>query len=134
MILKACDYNKLNTSCPVISSAELDDTFRIRVPYILIGYRLYDVLEVSCSPNRTVSFDGIQFDKFHPWVDIPTCNLNRTSGKHTYKLSFMNECRGQYITTYISYIVQDDSPEKKYLYVNDIYNESDEEKYGYYVI
>ena len=50
-----------------------------------------------------------------------------------YKLSFMDECTKRYVTTYVSYIIQDDSPHKPYLYMKDRYNEDDAEKQGIYL-
>lgn len=133
MILKSCDYRKLNENCLVVNSNEVDDFLTVRLPHEMSGFRLYDFLDVSQSQAKTVSFEDVVFDCYHPWIDIPWKNLNRVAGKHVYKLSFMDERDKRYLTTYISYIIQDDSPYKPYLYMKDRYNEDEEEKQGIYL-
>lgn len=133
MILNSNEYEKVVNDCPVINLHILEDVFNVRIPYNVTGYRLYDLLEVSCSPMQTISFEGVMFDGLHPWVDIPTENLNRINGKHVYKLSFMNERTNNYINVYISYIIQDDNPQKDYIYMSNRYTEDDEDKESIYL-
>lgn len=134
MILTSCEqYGKLSKFCAVVSSVEMEGYVNVKLPFNLSGYRLYDVLDVSEAPFKTVSFDGIKYDCVHPWIDVPWDNLNKTSGLHVYKLSFMHKCNNKFFTTYISYLAQDSNAEKPYLYVKDRYNESDEDKVGLYV-
>lgn len=132
MIAKSCDYKKLNEHCQVFNNNELDEYLNIRLPHEMYGYCLYDILDVSSSPVKTVSFDGVTFDGVHPWVDVPWKNLSRICGKHTYKLSFMDTCNNRYLTTYVSYIIQDDNPYKPYIYMNR-YVEDEIDKQGMYM-
>lgn len=133
MILKSCEYKKLNENCEVVNCNEVDEYLIVKLPFNMSGFKLYDILDVSESPVKTVDFENVRYDEFHPWVDIPWKNLSRISGKHVYKLSFMDMCRKRYITTYISYIIQDDDPNKPYIYMNDRYNSDDTEKQGMYL-
>lgn len=133
MILKSCEYSKLSRFCKVVNSNEIDGVLCVRLPFEMNGYRLYDILDVSESPVKTVSFEGVCFDCCHPWIDIPWNNLSRVGGHHVYKISFMNERRNKYLTTYVSYIIQDSDPEKPYLYMKNRYNSDDSVKQGKYV-
>lgn len=134
MILHACEYQKLNSNCPIISINELSDTcFNIHIPKSVAGYRLYDILEISCTPNRTVAFEDVSFDSVHPWVDIPIKNLNREYGKHIYKISFMDKYLKNFINVYAAYVIQDDNVHRDYIYMLDRYNPKNEDRYGEYV-
>ena len=133
MILNSCEYRKINANCPVINIHETDGYVNVKVPHNLHGFKLYDILDVSESPVKTVSFKGVKFDCFHPWVDIPWKNLNKVAGYHVYKLSFMNLSINRFVTTYISYIIQDENTQKDYIYMKDRYKELNEDKYGIYV-
>ena len=63
MILTSCEqYGKLSKFCEVVSSAEMEGYVNVKLPFNLSGYRLYDVLDVSEAPFKTVSFDGIKYD------------------------------------------------------------------------
>lgn len=133
MILKSCGYGKLSKFCKVFNSNEIDETLCVRLPFEMNGYRLYDILDVSEAPARTVSFEGVCFDECHPWVDIPWRNLSRTGGYHVYKMSFMNDCKKKYFNTYVSYLIQDSDPHKPYVYMKNRYNSDDSDKAGKYV-
>ena len=134
MILTSCEqYGKISKYCQVVSSVEMEGSVCVRLPFNMSGYRLYDILNVSEAPFKTVSFQGVKFDGFHPWVDLPWDSLDKSSGFHVYKLSFMNECNNKFLTTYVSYLAQDTNANKPYLYVPTRYNESDEDKVGLYV-
>lgn len=132
-MLFSCSYSKLNRHCRVFNSNELDFYLCVKLPCEMVGYRLYDILDVSGPSVKTVSMDGVVFDGLHPWIDIPWNNLSRISGKHVYKLAFMRQSAcADYLTTYISYIIQDDAPNKPYLYMNR-YNSSQKDKQALYV-
>lgn len=133
MLLKSCEYKKLNEHCIVVNINEVDEYLSVRLPFNMHGFKLYDILDVSSSPVKTVSFENVKYDEFHPWVDIPWKNLSKLSGKHVYKLSFMDSLKNRYFTTYVSYIIQDDDPHKPYVYMNSLHNPEDAEKQGIYL-
>lgn len=132
-MIQSCEYAKLNHNCKVFNTNELDQYLVVKLSYNMHNYRLYDILDISSAEAKTVSLSGVIFDHNNPWIDIPWKNLDRTSGKHVYKLSFMGKKPPKYLNTYISYILQDDSPYKPYLYMNDRYNEQEEEKQAIYL-
>ena len=45
--------------------------------------------------------------------------LNLKSGKHTYRLMFVERYTDTDFSLYFSYIIQDDSPEKPYVYMKE---------------
>lgn len=133
MILNSCEYKRINANSPVICVHEADGFLNVRIKDDVASFRLYDLLDITKAPVRTVSFDGVKFDGIHPWVDIPWKNLDKTSGQHVYKVSFMNERQCRYVSTYFSYVIQDNDPYKPYIYISDLKRDVDEEKYGEYL-
>ena len=133
MILSACEHSQLNRVCKVVSETETSGDLNVKLPKTLFGYTLYDFLDLSIPPYRTVSFTNVKFDCCHPWVDVPWKSMDRTAGYHLYKLSFMNKHVNSYVTFYFSYIIQDNNVHKSFLYMKNRYNEYDETKYGNYV-
>ena len=122
MNVKSCEYKNLNKACKVVSSSEATGYLHVRLPYEMSGYRMYDFLEVSSCPVKSVSFDRVKFDGYHHWVDVPWSNVNKSAGHHVYKLSFMNTCKreNKYVNVYFNYVFQDDMPEKPYVYINSL--------------
>lgn len=51
------------------------------------------------------------------WVDIPVDCLDLSIGLHTYALEFVNLATGDTFYQYFNYTIQDDSPEKPYIYM-----------------
>lgn len=133
MIINACRYSKINTQCPILCNLEAEGTLNIRLPESLNGYRLYDILDISKTPNKTVSFEGVEYGCCRPWVDIPWDNLDRSCGYHIYKLSFMNNGINKYKQFYIGYIIHDNDPHKDYIYMKDRYNSLESETSGIYM-
>jgi len=99
----------------------------------MLGYKLYDFLDISGSCAMTVSLEDVEFDDEHPWVDVPWLNVSKTSGEHAYKLAFWGVRRCMYDSVYFAYIIQDDNPEKPYIYMSGRYLEYDDDKTGMYV-
>ena len=133
MILQSCDYRNLSSNCKILNEHEIDDVVHIRLHRSMLGYKLYDILDISESRAVTVSLCGVEFDDEHPWVDIPWCNVSRVSGEHVYKLAFWDRARSRYDSVYFAYILQDDNPEKPYIYMSGRYLEYDDSKSGSYV-
>ena len=85
------------------------------------GFKLYEVMEVSCNPNKDISFEGVKYDQIHPWVDIPAKNLNTEIGLHIYKVSFFNDTESG--SVFFGYEIQNSNPEKPYIYMTRDNNE-----------
>lgn len=133
MILHSCEYRKLSSNCPILNRNEIDDCVHVKLPFNVNGFVPYDILDISECRAKTVSFDGVEFNDLHPWIDIPWGNVSTSVGQHVYKISLMNEKRKSFLTTYIAYIIQDDNAETPYIYMKNKYLEYDADKQGMYV-
>lgn len=136
-----CHRNELNQHTQLFNKDELEYYVWIELPFhITEPVRLYSVYEqrTSSSPeNLRDLYDGaIDTDTGKPliihetnkWVKIAKKVLNLLPGQHTYKLTFMRaDINDIEIPIYFSYILQDDCPDKPYIYMKkgDNCNETD---------
>ncbi|MBO4542802.1 MAG: hypothetical protein J5725_06415 [Bacteroidales bacterium] len=56
-------------------------------------------------------------DEQKPWIDIDSTILDTTAGQHTYRMTFSKEGVNLKATCWFSYTIQDNNPEKPYIYM-----------------
>lgn len=61
--------------------------------------------------------DQVTRDENRPWIDISSSILDTAIGQHTYRMTFAKEDRKLKATCWFSYIIQDNHPEKPYIYM-----------------
>lgn len=62
--------------------------------------------------------DQVTRDENRPWIDISSSILDTAIGQHTYRMTFSKpECKLK-ATCWFSYIIQDNHPEKPYIYMD----------------
>lgn len=61
------------------------------------------------------------------WIRIHYSKLDLTTGMHVYKLSFNDPVFDEMLNLYFSYTIQNDSPDKPYIYMNRSKSEGDGE-------
>lgn len=126
--LTACEHKELNKNTPVVNINEVDYYLYVELPFPATDpVRLYSVKEVT---NRDVDstdiYNGDHDDNYQPlikqdsnhWLKIASKIMNLTAGQHVYRLAFMKADQSDLeIPLYISYIIQDDCPERPYIYM-----------------
>ena len=70
-------------------------------------------------------YDFIQRNCRRPWIRIDSCILDTSIGQHTYRFQFINRETDDVYSLYLSYIIQDDNPDRPYVYMNEKEGESD---------
>lgn len=118
-IIEACIYKNLPKHTKVWNTDTLEHHTWINVPVELSkSHELFQVDEIS-SDNIEVDFtDKIMRECNRPWFKVTTSILNTDPGQHIYKMSFINRFTNDISCLYFSYIIQDDDPEKPYIYMN----------------
>lgn len=116
-VIQSCSLDSISYNTKVFNLANLSDTICIKLPedfprnVELVGvYNLED--------NKKIDFeDYIRQTPYRPWVDIKQALLNTAIGQHIYKLEFTinDNCLGA--SCWFSYIIQDNNPEKPYIYM-----------------
>lgn len=61
------------------------------------------------------------------WIRIHYSKLDLTTGMHVYKLLFNDPVFDEMLNLYFSYTIQNDSPDKPYIYMNRSKSEGDRE-------
>ena len=121
-----------NIFTTVIQSSKLSD-----LPLHTVIYNSKDFSEVVCvklppqmprdmqlieiyNLNSSEDLDFTDFvtrDENRPWIDIQSSILDTTAGQHTYRMTFAKEDVKLTATCWFSYIIQDNNPEKPYIYM-----------------
>ena len=121
-----------NIFTTVIQSSKLTD-----LPSHTVIYNAKDFSEIVCvklppqlprdmqlaeiyNLNSSESLDFADFvtrDENRPWIDIQSSILDTTAGQHTYRMTFAKEDVKLTATCWFSYIIQDNNPEKPYIYM-----------------
>lgn len=98
------------------------------LPYILpiklsegwkLSWRLYEVVELTPTYRVIDNFNEIfTVVPNRPWVDAKSSGLNTVAGYHKYRLSLIDATTDIVTFLYFGYQIQDDNPDKPYIYMN----------------
>jgi hypothetical protein len=73
----------------------------------------------NLNSSEEVDFtDFVTRDENRPWIDIQSSILDTAAGQHTYRMAFAKEGVKLTATCWFSYIIQDNNPEKRYIYMD----------------
>lgn len=105
----------------VLNKQTLNAFVYIEIPkYIAQDCVLYAVSEVCpkfvAIPDYN-EFISIHGDKNYPWLDVASSRLNQSVGTHVYELEYVNPDTNATFSLYFAYILQDNDPEKPYIYM-----------------
>ena len=115
-IVEACIYDDLYKYGKIFNKDTFGPVLHIKLPHMIYrDFRLYNIY--NCD-NRDEISRYKHKETIHPWVDIMVDLLDLTVGLHTYKLELVNSITGDTYYLYFTYTIQDDEPEKKYMYIN----------------
>lgn len=127
--LKACEHKDLAKNTLLVNSYEVDYYLYVELPFhITEPVRLYSVKNITDRfADKSDLYNGDTDDTYKPyiiqegnkWIRIATEILDLTPGQHTYRLAFMKADQSDLeIPLYISYILQTDSPDRPYIYMD----------------
>ena len=125
IIIEACTYKERASATVVINTKTLPDYMYIHLPVECTHLDMIKMTEITNQSDES-SEDAEAFRKDdiikypdHPWARINSKVFNWLPGKHMYKLSFtVPSILSKNVTNYyISYISQEDNPEKDYVYM-----------------
>ena len=78
-----------------------------------------DLIEIyNLNASEDIDFtDKTTREEHKPWIDIDSSILDLTAGQHVYRMTFAKpDCKLK-ATCWFCYIVQDNNPEKPYIYM-----------------
>lgn len=114
-------YEDAIKNVKIVNINQLDYYTYIRIPeYMNINQQLYSITEVNTSTlSEPVDlYAYIQRDYLRPWLKIQTDMFNLMVGFHMYKFAFVDTETNDTTCLYFIYHIQNDNPEKPYIYMN----------------
>lgn len=124
MTLEACEYKNRSSSTVVINTKTLSTYMYIHLPVECVHLDLFEISQVTAESSSSEDVEVIGKNdiikyKDHPWVRIKSKLLDWFPGKHVYKLRFEvpHQINTNSVDYYISYVSQEDNPEKPYVYM-----------------
>lgn len=113
------DHIKSSLNATIINKQTIEPYIWVKLPTELSKYlSLYQIDEVTNGVVSVDYTDYVQIEPCKPWIRFDSKMFNLTPGLHTYKLSFVNKFDGDTVSLYISYRLQDDCPDKPYIYMD----------------
>mgnify|MGYP007069998203 CR=1 FL=1 len=118
MILEACVYEDLPKYTKVFNedTAEYHLWIYLNPAYVRNTY-LYEAKEIGPNADNSKLFLDTFKRESQCWIKVKREYLNNKIGKHIYKLSFVNKETDADFSLYVSYYLQNDNPEKPYVYI-----------------
>lgn len=113
--LESCKYEDMSKFTSVFNINQFNDIIWIHIPDSDSKY-LTDI-----SIREMYQSDFIQYSRelSYPWMYINSSELNKSPGQHIYEIKLKDS---RYLEgncyLYFSYIIQDDNPDKPYIYMD----------------
>lgn len=118
--LQAVRYEDLAKQCKVFNLSTLDYHIWIYLnPETIRDAYMYKAIEIGPKADNSKLFKDTIVRESECWVRANMQYLNNKPGKHTYRLMFANRYDDTDFSLYFSYIIQDDNPEKPYVYMKE---------------
>ena len=116
-VIQSCQLSKLPSNTEMYNALDFSDIVCVKLPPELPrDMVLTEILNMQTS--KPIDFgDYVTRDENRPWIDIETKILDVTAGQHIYRLTFQKEGLKLNATCWFSYIIQDNNPEKPYIYM-----------------
>lgn len=123
MQLEACSYNDLPKYCKVFNTNCTEYHLWIYInPEVAREAYFIDAEEIGPNADNSRMFPNTFQRMSQCWIRANREYLNNSCGKHTVKLRFVNRYTDTDFSLYVSYIMQNDNPEKPYIYMKDTNN------------
>lgn len=120
------DVQKLIASKPedvpkntlIFNKSQLEDVTHVYMsPELARDFKMFQIHELTNSGIVELEVPE-NVKMIRNWVDIKTSVLNQKPGQHSYRISLFNKDTHDTVSVYFSYIIQDDNPDKPYVYMD----------------
>lgn len=116
--LNACVYEDLAKNSKVFNLTTLNYHLWIYLnPETVRDTYFYKASEIGPEADNSKIFEDTFVRESQCWIRVNMQYLNLRPGKHTIKLDFVERYTDTDFSLYVSYIIQDDNPERPYVYM-----------------
>ena len=117
-VIQSSQLSEMPLNTKIYNSKDFDEIVCVKLPPQMP--RDMDLIEIyNLNASEDVDFaDQITRDEHRPWIDISSSILDLGIGQHVYRMTFAKENCKLKATCWFSYIIQDNNPEKPYIYMD----------------
>lgn len=118
MMLESCKYDDLPKYTKVFNTAEIEYHLWIYLnPEDVRDTYFEEAKEIGPNADNSSTLPDTFVRDSQCWIRAVTDQINTAPGKHTIKLMFVNRYTDTDFSLYVSYYIQNDDPEKPYVYM-----------------
>ena len=116
-VIQAAQLSQMPLYTKIYNSKDFSETVCVKLPPEMP--RDMDLTEIyDLNASKDLDFaDFVTRDEQRPWIDIQISILDLTVGQHIYRMTFNKPDVKLKATCWFSYIIQDNNPEKPYIYM-----------------
>ena len=124
-VIQSSQLSEIPLNTKIYNSKDFSEIVCIKLPPQMP--RSMELAEIyNLDTQEDVDFiDQVTRDEHRPWIDISSTILDLNPGQHTYRMTFGKPERKLKATCWFSYIIQENNPEKPYIYMNRDENSGD---------
>lgn len=117
-VIQSCRLPQLPLNTVIYNSKDVSEIICIKLPPEMPrDMNLAEIYNLNSSEDVDFT-DYVTRNEYRPWVDIQSSILDLTAGQHVYRMTFAKtDCKLK-ATCWFSYIIQDNNPEKPYIYMD----------------
>lgn len=118
-LLSCVEENDLPMVTKSFNKSGISNCLYLNLPVCVpLNYNVYELKQVSPSVNDVDVSIFVRKSCFNLWVDVSTDGLDLSPGMHKYRIGLVNTQTTEVCFLYFAYIVNEDYPDKKYVYMN----------------
>lgn len=111
----AGDYEDIGVNSIVYNKKSLSEFMWVELPRLAKNFIVAAITQIQ--PMQSESLDISQVSQENIWLKIPVALIDVTAGQKIYKMQLKHNSLEDTMTLYFSYIIQDDEPDKSYVYM-----------------
>lgn len=117
-VIQSSQLSEIPLNTKIYNSKDFSEIVCIKLPPQMP--RSMELSEIyNLDTQEDIDFiDQVTRDEHRPWIDISSTILDLNPGQHVYRMTFRNPLRKLGATCWFSYIIQENNPEKPYIYMN----------------
>ena len=117
-VIQSSQLSDLPLNTKIYNKADFSEIVCVKLPPQLP--RRMELMELyNLDSQEDLDFaDQVTREEHKPWIDINSSILDTTVGQHTYRMTFYNIGGKLKASCWFSYIIQDNHPEKPYIYMD----------------
>ena len=117
-MLEATTHDEASINNKLFSTSQIEHFLYVKIPAeVTKRFGLYQVSEIRDTAEVLSDENLWEHDPNRVWYRFRSDKLNMTAGYHQYRLSFVNLFTNETCELFMSYTIQDNSPDKPYYYM-----------------